>query len=180
MPAPRPISSPVQLVLLPRVLELPGFHGAEGAARREELERYRCLEAFRMAPPSPLAQACARLVCSVSALLHGGALCEWGCCGWRDGTGSGDVMGAAGWVEPAWWVMMGLCPWQGAGRVRAGQPRLHAGSAARSLPVRPTGLPQQRVSGAGRAVPVQAPRHRPPLQPLCPRQLWLWAPGLQL
>ncbi|OPJ71971.1 hypothetical protein AV530_009303 [Patagioenas fasciata monilis] len=62
------------LVLLPRVLELPGFHGAEGAARREELERYRCLEAFRMAPPSPLAQACARLVCSVSALLHGGAL----------------------------------------------------------------------------------------------------------
>uniref|UniRef100_A0A8C4UAA2 Laminin subunit beta-1 n=1 Tax=Falco tinnunculus TaxID=100819 RepID=A0A8C4UAA2_FALTI len=62
------------LVLLPRVLELPGFHGAEAAARREELERYRCLEAFRMAPPPPLAQACARLVCSVSALLHGGAL----------------------------------------------------------------------------------------------------------
>uniref|UniRef100_A0A663EUM5 Laminin subunit beta-1 n=1 Tax=Aquila chrysaetos chrysaetos TaxID=223781 RepID=A0A663EUM5_AQUCH len=62
------------LVLLPRVSELPGFHGAEAAARREELERYRCLEAFRMAPPHPLAQACARLVCSVSALLHGGAL----------------------------------------------------------------------------------------------------------
>ncbi|XP_054072022.1 laminin subunit beta-1-like isoform X2 [Rissa tridactyla] len=64
------------LVLLPRVSELPGFHGAEAAAaaRQEELERYRCLEAFRMAPPSPLAQACARLVCSVSALLHGGAL----------------------------------------------------------------------------------------------------------
>uniref|UniRef100_A0A8B9RS51 Laminin subunit beta-1 n=1 Tax=Accipiter nisus TaxID=211598 RepID=A0A8B9RS51_9AVES len=65
---------PAQLVLLPRVSELPGFHGAEAAARREELERYRCLEAFRMAPPHPLAQACARLVCSVSALLHGGAL----------------------------------------------------------------------------------------------------------
>ncbi|KAM6414033.1 laminin subunit beta-2-like [Rhynochetos jubatus] len=64
------------LVLLPRVSELPGFHGAEAAAaaRREELERYRCLEAFRMAPPPPLAQACTRLVCSVSALLHGGAL----------------------------------------------------------------------------------------------------------
>ncbi|XP_054694271.1 laminin subunit beta-2-like isoform X4 [Grus americana] len=64
------------LVLLPRVSELPGFHGAEAAAaaRREELERYRCLEAFRMVPPPPLAQACARLVCSVSALLHGGAI----------------------------------------------------------------------------------------------------------
>ncbi|XP_052633603.1 laminin subunit beta-4-like isoform X4 [Harpia harpyja] len=62
------------LVLLPRVSELPGFHGAEAAARQEELERYRCLEAFRMGPPHPLAQACARLVCSVSALLHGGAL----------------------------------------------------------------------------------------------------------
>ncbi|XP_068816522.1 laminin subunit beta-1-like [Struthio camelus] len=64
------------LVLLPRVPELPGFEGAEAAAahRREELERYRCLEAFRMAPPSALAETCARLVCSVSALLHDGAL----------------------------------------------------------------------------------------------------------
>ncbi|XP_017587806.1 PREDICTED: LOW QUALITY PROTEIN: laminin subunit beta-2-like [Corvus brachyrhynchos] len=62
------------LVLLPRVSELPGFHGAEAAARQEELERYQCLEVFHMAPPHPLAQACARLVCSVSALMHGGAL----------------------------------------------------------------------------------------------------------
>ncbi|XP_062441299.1 laminin subunit beta-4-like [Rhea pennata] len=64
------------LVLLPRVPELPGFEGAEAAAaqRREELERYRCLEAFRMVPPPALAEACARLVCSVSALLHDGAL----------------------------------------------------------------------------------------------------------
>ncbi|XP_005053248.1 PREDICTED: laminin subunit beta-2-like isoform X2 [Ficedula albicollis] len=62
------------LVLLPRVSELPGFHGAEAAARQEELERYQCLEVFRMAPPHPLAQACARLVCSISALMHGGAL----------------------------------------------------------------------------------------------------------
>lgn len=69
-----------QLVLLPRVSELPGFHGAAAdvAQRREELERYRCLEAFRMAPPHTLAEACARLVCSVSALLHDGALREWG------------------------------------------------------------------------------------------------------
>ncbi|XP_048171525.1 laminin subunit beta-2-like isoform X3 [Corvus hawaiiensis] len=62
------------LVLLPRVSELPDFHGAEAAARQEELERYQCLEVFHMAPPHPLAQACARLVCSVSALMHGGAL----------------------------------------------------------------------------------------------------------
>ncbi|KAM8995123.1 laminin subunit beta-2-like isoform 1-T1 [Ara ararauna] len=62
------------LVLLPRVLELPGLHGAEAAPRLEELERYRCLEAFRMAPPPALAQACVRLLCSVSALMHGGAL----------------------------------------------------------------------------------------------------------
>lgn len=87
---------PAQLVLLPRVSELPGFHGAEAAARREELERYRCLEAFRMAPPHPLAQACARLVCSVSALLHGGALREWGHCGQSTLPGSGDVTGAVG------------------------------------------------------------------------------------
>ncbi|XP_058668772.1 laminin subunit beta-2-like isoform X2 [Ammospiza caudacuta] len=62
------------LVLLPRVSELPGFHGAEAAVRQEELERYQCLEVFHMAPPHPLAEACARLVCSVSALMHGGAL----------------------------------------------------------------------------------------------------------
>ncbi|XP_064375116.1 laminin subunit beta-2-like [Dromaius novaehollandiae] len=64
------------LVLLPRVPELPGFEGAEAAAaqRRQDLERYRCLEAFRMVPPPALAEACARLVCSVSALLHDGAL----------------------------------------------------------------------------------------------------------
>ncbi|POI32558.1 hypothetical protein CIB84_003690 [Bambusicola thoracicus] len=64
------------LVLLPRVPELPGFHGAaaEAVQRLEELERYRCLEAFHMAPPHTLAEACARLICSVSALLHDGAL----------------------------------------------------------------------------------------------------------
>eukprot|EP00076_Gallus_gallus_P026035 XP_015148809.1 laminin subunit beta-2 isoform X1 [Gallus gallus] len=64
------------LVLLPRVPELPGFHGAaaEAVQRLEELERYRCLEAFHMAPPHALAEACARLICSVSAMLHDGAL----------------------------------------------------------------------------------------------------------
>lgn len=83
-----------QLVLLPRVSELPGFHGAEAAARQEELERYRCLEAFHMAPPSPLAQACAQLVCSISALLHDGALREWGTLPQGSGTGLGRRAGA--------------------------------------------------------------------------------------
>ncbi|OXB78688.1 UNVERIFIED_CONTAM: hypothetical protein H355_002653 [Colinus virginianus] len=64
------------LVLLPRVPELPGFHGAaaEAVQRLEELEHYRCLEAFHMAPPHTLAEACTRLVCSISAVLHDGAL----------------------------------------------------------------------------------------------------------
>ncbi|XP_059572078.1 laminin subunit beta-2 isoform X2 [Alligator mississippiensis] len=64
------------LVLLPRVMELPGFHGSEPAAvqRREEMERYTCLEAFRMATMPALPEACARLLCSISALLHDGAL----------------------------------------------------------------------------------------------------------
>ncbi|OXB66240.1 hypothetical protein ASZ78_000665 [Callipepla squamata] len=64
------------LVLLPRVPELPGFHGAaaEAVQRLEELEHYRCLEAFHMAPPHALAEACTRLVCSISAVLHDGAL----------------------------------------------------------------------------------------------------------
>lgn len=74
-----------QLVLLPRVPELPGFHGAaaEAVQRLEELERYRCLEAFHMAPPHALAEACARLICSVSAMLHDGALRESGAAGMR-------------------------------------------------------------------------------------------------
>lgn len=90
-----------QLVLLPRVSELPGFHGAEAAARQEELERYRCLEAFHMAPPSLLAQACAHLVCSISALLHDGALREWGT---LQGQGRGW---GSGWVP---WGLRGAVP----------------------------------------------------------------------
>nr|XP_042700198.1 laminin subunit beta-2 [Chrysemys picta bellii] len=64
------------LVLLPRVLELPAFHGRDPAAEqhREELERYQCQEAFRMATMPALAEMCARLLCSISALLHDGAL----------------------------------------------------------------------------------------------------------
>lgn len=83
-------------MLLPRVLELPGLHGAEAAPRLEELERYRCLEAFRMAPPPALAQACARLLCSVSALMHGGALRECGSSAGGQGSGCGQGQGSPG------------------------------------------------------------------------------------
>ncbi|CAM4582364.1 unnamed protein product [Lepidochelys olivacea] len=64
------------LVLLPRVLELPAFRGSEPAAvqHREELERYTCQEAFRMATMPALPEMCTRLLCSISALLHDGAL----------------------------------------------------------------------------------------------------------
>uniref|UniRef100_A0A8C0QS90 Laminin subunit beta-2-like n=1 Tax=Chelonoidis abingdonii TaxID=106734 RepID=A0A8C0QS90_CHEAB len=67
---------PSQLVLLPRVLELPAFQGHNPAAvqHRKELERYLCQEAFRMATMPALAEMCARLLCSISALLHDGAL----------------------------------------------------------------------------------------------------------
>uniref|UniRef100_A0A8C5IK64 Laminin subunit beta 2 n=1 Tax=Junco hyemalis TaxID=40217 RepID=A0A8C5IK64_JUNHY len=96
------------LVLLPRVSELPGFHGAEAAARQEELERYQCLEVFRMAPPHPLAEACARLVCSVSALMHGGALREWGPC--RVGPTSGQGWSPAGVQKRQPWPHAGPAP----------------------------------------------------------------------
>ena len=97
-------------MLLPRVSELPGFHGAEAAAatRREELERYQCLEAFHMAPPHNLAQACTRLVCSISALLHGGALREWGALGWGPGMCPGQQVRVE--LCLAQWVGMGPCP----------------------------------------------------------------------
>uniref|UniRef100_A0A6I8NR20 Laminin subunit beta-1 n=1 Tax=Ornithorhynchus anatinus TaxID=9258 RepID=A0A6I8NR20_ORNAN len=65
-----------KLVLLPRVLELPGLRtGDPGAAQRhQDMERYRCLEAFRMVTLPVLAESCAELLCSISALLHDGAL----------------------------------------------------------------------------------------------------------
>ncbi|XP_075404028.1 laminin subunit beta-2-like [Tenrec ecaudatus] len=68
-----------QLVLLPRVEELPGLRSVDpGAAQRlQELHQGGCLEAARTGPPSTVPAACAHLVCSISALLHGGGLaCE--------------------------------------------------------------------------------------------------------
>uniref|UniRef100_A0A4X2LIV4 Laminin subunit beta 2 n=1 Tax=Vombatus ursinus TaxID=29139 RepID=A0A4X2LIV4_VOMUR len=68
-----------QLVLLPQVEELPGLRrgdpGASGHLR--ELSRGQCLEAARTLPLGPPSESCARLICSISALLYGGGLaCE--------------------------------------------------------------------------------------------------------
>ncbi|XP_053324821.1 laminin subunit beta-1-like [Spea bombifrons] len=64
------------LVLLPRVSELPGFHGNDPVSvhHREEMERYMCLDSFKMATMPVLAEMCIKLICSISAIIHDGAL----------------------------------------------------------------------------------------------------------
>ncbi|KAM9324405.1 laminin subunit beta-1-like [Gastrophryne carolinensis] len=64
------------LVLLPKIYELPGFNGndALSAHHREEMENYRCLESFKMATMPVLAEMCIMLLCSISAIIHDGAL----------------------------------------------------------------------------------------------------------
>ncbi|XP_032822334.2 laminin subunit beta-2-like isoform X1 [Petromyzon marinus] len=65
------------LVLFPHVPSLPGFSGSAGQKRREELERYMCLDAYRDATRPMLAEACRPLVCAISSILHNGPLpCE--------------------------------------------------------------------------------------------------------
>ncbi|XP_069417224.1 laminin subunit beta-2-like, partial [Ovis canadensis] len=67
------------VVLLPRVGELPGLRSVDPGAsgRLQELHEAGCLEAARVSPPRSMPEACARLSCSISALLHGGGLaCE--------------------------------------------------------------------------------------------------------
>ncbi|XP_036905831.1 laminin subunit beta-2-like [Sturnira hondurensis] len=66
------------LVLLPRVKELPRLRPVDPGAtgRLQELHKGGCMEAVRMGLPSVMPEACARLVCSILALLHGGGLHE--------------------------------------------------------------------------------------------------------
>ncbi|XP_062396596.1 laminin subunit beta-2 [Sardina pilchardus] len=66
------------LVLIPKYTELPGFSGSGALAeqRRDEMQRYICLDSF-LAPRSPrppLADMCTKLICSISAIMHDGAL----------------------------------------------------------------------------------------------------------
>uniref|UniRef100_A0A8C9VHC6 Laminin, beta 2-like n=1 Tax=Scleropages formosus TaxID=113540 RepID=A0A8C9VHC6_SCLFO len=64
------------LVLIPKYTELPGFQGNHPAAkhRREEMVHYMCLESFRATPVPSLAEMCTKLICSISSILHNGAL----------------------------------------------------------------------------------------------------------
>uniref|UniRef100_A0A4W3JY45 Laminin subunit beta-2-like n=1 Tax=Callorhinchus milii TaxID=7868 RepID=A0A4W3JY45_CALMI len=78
---PPPHSSPVdllfyQLALLPKYTELPGFANGDPTSvhHREEMTRYMCLESFKMATMPMLADMCVQLICSISAIMHDGAL----------------------------------------------------------------------------------------------------------
>ncbi|XP_071783632.2 laminin subunit beta-1 isoform X1 [Centroberyx gerrardi] len=64
------------LVLIPKYTELPGFQGNEPEAdqRREEMIRYMCLDSFMITPMPALAEMCSKLICSISAIIHDGAL----------------------------------------------------------------------------------------------------------
>uniref|UniRef100_A0A8B9L4Q4 Laminin subunit beta-1 n=1 Tax=Astyanax mexicanus TaxID=7994 RepID=A0A8B9L4Q4_ASTMX len=64
------------LVLIPKYEELPGFQGNDPLAqqRRDEMVRYMCMESFMTAPMPPLAEMCIKLICSISSLMHDGAL----------------------------------------------------------------------------------------------------------
>uniref|UniRef100_W5N6F6 Laminin subunit beta-2 n=1 Tax=Lepisosteus oculatus TaxID=7918 RepID=W5N6F6_LEPOC len=64
------------LVLIPKYTELPGFNGNDPVSvhHREEMEHYMCLDSFMMVPKPMLAEMCTKLLCSISAILHDGAL----------------------------------------------------------------------------------------------------------
>lgn len=65
-------------MLIPKYTELPGFQGNDPAAeeRRDEMVRYMCLDSFMAMPMPMLAEMCTKLICSISAILHDGALRE--------------------------------------------------------------------------------------------------------
>lgn len=64
------------LVLIPKYTELPGFQGNEPAAEqhREDMIRYMCLDSFMITPMPILAEMCSKLICSISSIIHDGAL----------------------------------------------------------------------------------------------------------
>uniref|UniRef100_A0A674NFC8 Laminin, beta 2-like n=1 Tax=Takifugu rubripes TaxID=31033 RepID=A0A674NFC8_TAKRU len=64
------------LVLIPKYTELPGFHGYEPEAeqRRQEMIHYMCMDSFLVTPMPALAEMCSKLICSISSIIHGGAL----------------------------------------------------------------------------------------------------------
>uniref|UniRef100_A0A3Q3JUR0 Laminin, beta 2-like n=1 Tax=Monopterus albus TaxID=43700 RepID=A0A3Q3JUR0_MONAL len=64
------------LVLIPKYIELPGFRGNEPEAeqRRDEMIRYSCLDSFMITLTPTLAEICSKLICSISSIIHDGAL----------------------------------------------------------------------------------------------------------
>ncbi|XP_028849325.1 laminin subunit beta-2 isoform X2 [Denticeps clupeoides] len=64
------------LVLLPKYEELRGFRGNSAVAehRRDEMHRYTCVDSFLTTPMPALAEMCTKLICSISAIMHNGAL----------------------------------------------------------------------------------------------------------
>lgn len=67
------------MVLIPKYTELPGFHGneAEAEQRRQEMTGYMCADSFLMTPMPALAEVCSTLICSISSIIHDGALRKW-------------------------------------------------------------------------------------------------------
>uniref|UniRef100_A0AAY4DTY3 Laminin, beta 2-like n=1 Tax=Denticeps clupeoides TaxID=299321 RepID=A0AAY4DTY3_9TELE len=66
----------IALVLLPKYEELRGFRGNSAVAehRRDEMHRYTCVDSFLTTPMPALAEMCTKLICSISAIMHNGAL----------------------------------------------------------------------------------------------------------
>ncbi|XP_030208382.1 LOW QUALITY PROTEIN: laminin subunit beta-2, partial [Gadus morhua] len=64
------------LVLIPKYMELPGFqgNGMEAKQRRQQMIDYMCVDSFMITPTPALAEMCSKLICSISAIIHGGAL----------------------------------------------------------------------------------------------------------
>ncbi|XP_072569193.1 laminin subunit beta-1 isoform X1 [Paramormyrops kingsleyae] len=64
------------LVLIPKYTDLPGFLEGTPASehRRKEMLHYMCVGSFMMTPLPPLAEMCTKLICSISAVMHNGAL----------------------------------------------------------------------------------------------------------
>ncbi|KAJ8412324.1 hypothetical protein AAFF_G00145910 [Aldrovandia affinis] len=66
------------LLLIPKYTELPGFQGNGRVVeqRREDMLRYMCLDSFMATPTATpaVAPTCSSLTCSISAMMHDGAL----------------------------------------------------------------------------------------------------------
>ncbi|XP_037540958.1 laminin subunit beta-1 [Nematolebias whitei] len=64
------------LVLIPKYTELTGFRGNGPAAEqhRDDMIRYMCLDSFLITQMPTLAEMCTKLICSISSIIHDGAL----------------------------------------------------------------------------------------------------------